>query len=378
MQLCSMEKLEQGMLGRVQQWQPCFDWIPRPLSCGQRYFLIFFSGHRRFADIASWMEWQGSVCPISIDLAISKTYGNLQDDSLWRQLIQARKVVGAHAAPPCETYTLARWIEVHDGPAPQPLRDMDSPWGKDGLTIQEVIQCFVGTQLMMKALALLLLTYCYGGSFTLEHPKGAEGREGRWTIWDSAMIKQLLLLPDVKRVDFVQGPLGQPFTKPTSILTGRLMDFAQELFKQYQPGWRPTEWLGGRESGGGGWKTAKAKAYPPRMCQVIAETHLRHAESMTEEGHEPDPEMLEQALLALSPGFDPYLWDAKGTEMTNDYWRGKFWFCLILLSSHMADVMWSEGQRLWSFSTHSATIAFGMCSHAGVWIGTRTEWNQKI
>ena len=102
------------------------------------------------------------------------------------------------------------------------------------------------------------------------------------------------------------------------------MDFAQELFKQYQPGWRPTEWLGGRESGGGGWKTAKAKAYPPRMCQVIAETHLRHAESMTEEGHEPDPEMLEQALLALSPGFDPYLWDAKGTEMTNDYWRGKF------------------------------------------------------
>ena len=328
MQLCSlnraMEKLEQGMLGRVQQWQPCFDWIPRPLSCGQRYFLIFFSGHRRFADIASWMEWQGSVCPISIDLAISKTYGNLQDDSLWRQLIQARKVVGAHAAPPCETYTLARWIEVHDGPAPQPLRDMDSPWGKDGLTIQEVIQCFVGTQLMMKALALLLLTYCYGGSFTLEHPKGAEGREGRWTIWDSAMIKQLLLLPDVKRVDFVQGPLGQPFTKPTSILTGRLMDFAQELFKQYQPGWRPTEWLGGRESGGGGWKTAKAKAYPPRMCQVIAETHLRHAESMTEEGHEPDPEMLEQALLALSPGFDPYLWDAKGTEMTNDYWRGKF------------------------------------------------------
>ena len=325
MHICNIDKaigdLEQGLLKRVQQWQPCFDWIPRPLACGQKYFLVFFSGHRRFADIASWMEWQGDVCPISVDLAVSKTHGNLLEDSLWRQLIAARKVTGAHAAPPCETYTLARWIEVCDGPAPRPLRDVNSPWGRDGLTVQEVIQCAVGTQLMLKALALLLMTYCHGGSFTLEHPKGNEGREGRWTIWDSALVKQLMLLADVQRVDFVQGPLGQPFTKPTSMLTGRLMDFARDLYKQYQPGWKPTEWLGGREKGNKGWKTSKAKAYPPRLCQVIAESHLRHARSLQEEGHEPDPELLAEAIAALSPGFDPYLCGAQGTEMAGDYWR---------------------------------------------------------
>jgi len=248
-------ELERGLLERVKHWQPCFDWIPRPMACGQKYFLILFSGHRRFADIASWMEWQGDVCPISIDLAIDQKYGSILDDALWRQLIVARKVVGAHAAPPCETYTLARWLEVLDGPAPRPLRDMLSPWGKDELTIQEVMQCFVGTQLIMKALALIVLTYCYGGSFTLEHPKGAEGREGRWRIWESAMVNQLLLAADVKRVDFVQGPLGQPFAKPTSMLTGRLMDFAQELFKQYQPGWRPTS----------GWEEEKARP-TPHVC----------------------------------------------------------------------------------------------------------------
>ena len=122
-------------------------------------------------------------------------------------------------------------------------------------------------------------------------------------------------------MDFVQGPLGQPFTKPTSMLTGRLMDFARELYKQYQPGWKPTEWLGGREKGSKGWKTSKAKAYPPRLCRVIAECHLRHAQSLQEEGHEPDPNLLAEAIAALSPGFDPYLCGAQGTEMAGDYWR---------------------------------------------------------
>ena len=113
-----------------------------------------------------------------MDLAIDQKFGNILDDVLWRRLIMARKVTGVHAAPPCETYTLARWIEVNDGPAPRPLRDMQSPWGKDDLTIQEVTQCFVGTLLMMKALSLMVLAYCYGASFSLEHPKGVEGREG--------------------------------------------------------------------------------------------------------------------------------------------------------------------------------------------------------
>ena len=71
------------------------------------------------------------------------------------------------------------------------------------------------------------------------------------------------------------------------------------------------EWLGGRES----------EAYPPRVCQVIAETHLRHASSLQEDGHEADPALLAQAVAALSPGYDPYLCDAKGTMMTNDYWK---------------------------------------------------------
>ena len=311
--------LEAFLLHQNMGWLPQFDWIPRPLSCGTKYFLVFFSGHRRFADIASWVTWQGDVQPLCVDLAIDPIYGNVLEDHLWRQLIAARRVVGAHAAPPCETYTLARWMEIPDAPAPRPLRDSFSPWGRDGLTLAEVQQCHVGTVLMFRALQLLLLTFCYGGSFSLEHPKGANNENGRWTIWDSAFVKQLLLLPRVQRIDFIQGPLGQPFTKPTSMLVGRLDNFAHKLFSHYQPHWRPSEWLGGKDSDGRAWKTAKAKAYPPLLCKVIAESHMEFAATLQSDGNDVTPSGLEKAVEALDPGYDPYLLHGRGTAMASDY-----------------------------------------------------------
>lgn len=314
MNLCSVNRavteLERGLLERVKHWQPCFDWIPRPMACGQKYFLILFSGHRRFADIASWMEWQGDVCPISIDLAIDQKYGSILDDALWRQLIVARKVVGAHAAPPCENYTLARWLEVLDGPAPRPLRDMLSPWGKDELTIQEVMQCFVGTQLIMKALALIVLTYCYGGSFTLEHPKGAEGREGRWTIWESAMVNQLGLT-------LCRARLGSHSPNPLPCsLAGSWTLRRSSSSSISQAGGRRV--AGRKRKRQGELANSKGKGLPP-TC--VPSDRGNSSQACQEDGHEADPALLAQAVAALSPGYDPYLCDAKGTMMTNDYWK---------------------------------------------------------
>ena len=103
MNVCSINRaaadLEADLLEKVQQWQPSFDWIPRPMATGQKYVLILFSGHRRHSDIASWLEWQGNIQPISVDLAIDQRFGNILDDVLWRRLIMAR----------------ARHIHWHDG-----------------------------------------------------------------------------------------------------------------------------------------------------------------------------------------------------------------------------------------------------------------------
>ena len=63
---------------------------------------------------------------------------------------------------------------------------------------------------------------------------------------------------NINRVDFLQGPLGQPFAKPTSILAGRVPALPGIIYGLYQPRWKPTERLGGKESNGTAWRTAKA------------------------------------------------------------------------------------------------------------------------
>ena len=49
----------------IKHWTPNYDWIPRPLVEDQLFFLIFFSGHRRWGDIASWLHGDGRVVPIA-------------------------------------------------------------------------------------------------------------------------------------------------------------------------------------------------------------------------------------------------------------------------------------------------------------------------
>lgn len=162
--------------------------------------------------------------------SILPSISNILKDDIWKRLIWARKVTGGHAGPPCETFSFARWLLLEDGQGPQPLRTTEAPWGRDNLSLKEVQQVVTGTKLMLQGIYLLLLIYLQGGSFSLEHPKGRDGQEGRWSIWESAFLKLLLLAGDVWRVDFLQGPLGQPFAKPTFIIAGRLPDLPQQLF----------------------------------------------------------------------------------------------------------------------------------------------------
>ena len=110
---CSdISALEQKIRNEVPMWRPNFDWIPRPLVQDQKYFLIFFSGHRRYGDIASWLHWDARLTPIAIDLAIDSVVGDVLENGLWQRLIVARKVAGGHGGPPCETYSAARWNQM--------------------------------------------------------------------------------------------------------------------------------------------------------------------------------------------------------------------------------------------------------------------------
>jgi len=311
--------VERKLLDRVQKWSPDPDWIPRGPAEGRRFFLIFFSGHRRFKDLATYIWWKSDLIPICLDVAIDAEVGNILQDSLWRSLIHARRVAGGHAGPPCETYSLARWLENENQLYPRPLRSCEQPWGLDGRTLRETRQWLMGNILMWRALSLLLLIYAYGGSFTLEHPKGCGGVNNKWTIWDSAFVKQLMLAGDIRLWTILQGPLGRPFAKPTNLLAARLEGLGEAIYKGYDKSWRPSMILGGKD--GHHWRTAQAKAYPPELCRILAEQHSSFAACQQAEGVTIEPEDLQAALEILANTYDPYMQNAKGTTMCSDYFH---------------------------------------------------------
>ena len=215
-------------------------------------------------------------------------------DSLWIRLIHARRVTGCHAAPPCETFTAARWLPAPEGLKPRPLRDSDFPWCKTFISLSEVAQCITGNLLMYKALFLVLLVHIHGGSTTLEHPRGDPSDARKWCIWDAAFLRELLLDRDFDLLPFLQGPLGRPFSKPTQLLVGRLKGLSTRIFEAYDHAWRPTQVLGGQTNGV--WNARQAKEYPVKLCEILAKAHIDYAEHLEYDEESSLPEDLPQAL----------------------------------------------------------------------------------
>ena len=72
-----MSNLECRLKDEIKLWTADFNWVPRPMATGEKFFLVFFSGHRRWGDISSWFHWEGTVTPVAIDLAVSKNHGDM-------------------------------------------------------------------------------------------------------------------------------------------------------------------------------------------------------------------------------------------------------------------------------------------------------------
>ena len=324
--------MESQVFHQAEDFKPNWDWVPPPLASNAKFYLLFFSGHRRWGDIACWATWEQEVYPVSIDTAVHEEKGNLHNTGFWIHLIASGLVVGAHGAPPCETYSLARWLKMYNDQGqligPRPLRDSKHPWGRPFLTMQEVRQMTAGCLLMAKTLQLLMMVYICGGCFTLEHPKGPCPGDEAWGIFCSGFIKRLKLLPEVTLITFLQGPLGVPYSKPTSILQARLPHLAPALYSAYDPAWKCTEVLGGFCNEQKTWRTNRAKVYPPLLCQILAQQTAWFSRNVKRLGQHVQVTDDDGFLEALAQPWDPYLEDSsKG--MLNDFQEAVFhWqFC---------------------------------------------------
>eukprot|EP00438_Fugacium_kawagutii_P005570 Skav228716 [mRNA] locus=scaffold1830:70352:79014:- [translate_table: standard] len=293
--VAELRLFETTQKAQAHAWTAAYDWVPRPFSQGQKYVLIIFSGHRRYADLGCWLAWTSDLQPICIDLAVDAQHGDAMNDHLWIQLIQARRVVAAHAGPPCETFSMARWIEQpHLDNAPRPLRDAGDPWGKTHRRLAEVMQCCTGGLLFIQALKLLLLTWMHGGAVSLEHPRGPLDCQVAW-------------------------PPGPMLGETDHLPLGAATRNDSRIYQAFEPRWRPSLQLGGLDAQGA-WRTMRAKAYPPRLREVMAAEIVNHYDHISEEGFDPMPAASESMLAALA-FWDPYLAESCATTMASDYHR---------------------------------------------------------
>ena len=144
--------------------------------------------------------------------------------------------VGAFgAAPPCETWSFARWIEYaqaminqsplaseefHNRQHPVPLRTADHPWGRTDLTPKEHRQVRTANVLLTYTIAFATLALFCGIGAWVEHPGLLPKHEthGAPSIWKLEPIQRLAQSPHCRRTQVLHSDFGGQSMKPTGLL----------------------------------------------------------------------------------------------------------------------------------------------------------------
>ena len=255
---------------------------PHPIQQQTYYIIHLYSGRRRYADLQWHLETMmrdgmQNIKVLSIDTAVHSAC-DVNEGTTWQHLYRLAEsglLLAIVLGPPCETWSAARHEAIYDAignvlPGPRPLRSDSRPWGLDGITPREFRQLRVGMRLLMRGLILSILTVFSGGAAVLEHPASSD-KEGRPSIWKTAIVHLLLQTGYFKRYTFAQWRYGSPGVKPTTFLFGGIPKLPQ-IMKSFEDATldKPTRPLLGRDPITGAFCTSAAKEYPDLMNKAIA------------------------------------------------------------------------------------------------------------
>ena len=294
---------------------------PAPRAFGvHRLVLHAFSGRRRPGDFQEFLEAIVSkhsgfvVHVVSVDIILNSTWGDVTSpdcQNYWFHGVKSKFVIGYLAGPPCETWSKAREHSLGDAPdvaadqrarGPRVLRTLDELWGQQCLAVREVLQVFVGNQLLLFSFRMMILLHATGAVGALEHPAPPSNPTSA-SIWRTEIAMLLSRLPGFERIDFAQGLLGAKSPKPTSILALRLPDLARQIRQGRVCDDLPQAASIGRDALGR-WQTSSLKEYPPAMCRALAASF---ASAIAHSTVDPD--------ISISPSF----WDKCADMVVSDY-----------------------------------------------------------
>ena len=236
-------------------------------------FYNFFSGHRRVGDLGDnltglFFEQNCVVFVENIDVGFGMQFDLVEKCVVDRlaTLIQSGTVDGAHAGPPCASWSGERFKR----PGPPPLRTRTYPWGLPAsqLSTKNRKKVEVANCLLMAGIIMLETISETGGSWTLEHP-GDPGRPPFPSIWALERLRQLGVQEGVKTISFPQCSFGLAAQKMTTLM-GRVSSFCPfDLPCRRQ---RHEQELCGLDESGA-FRTHIAQAYQSSMCLALAKCH---------------------------------------------------------------------------------------------------------
>ena len=255
---------------------------PRPIG-RERVILHAFSGRRRKGDYQWYLEQllssgqEGlSLYVVSLDIVIDSKYGNLADPDtrgFWLSHIFQGYVHGFLGGPPCCTFSKARAVAIDRAlhhRAPRPVRSADELWGFSSLALRELDAVLEGNILLSFCIEAIFALTMMTRQGLLEHPAEPEGEHAP-SIWKLPIIRLLLSMPNVQKVEFAQGLFGASSRKPTTLLAANSHDLIQTLRKWHITDDNPRATNIGKDESGQ-FRTAHLKEYPPALCAALAES----------------------------------------------------------------------------------------------------------
>ena len=256
--------------------------------------LDVFAGAERKSDVRDYLQ-QFCTADLSmreIDLARSPAH-DVTKDGLWASLLQEIRA-GLYnvviMTPPCNTWSRARFSNRR---GPRPVRNREWPWGFPWLERRLRDQCEQGNAFVRMTLEGCQAATEAGAWWLIEHPEDL----GRTSTGDvPASIFQLpelrSLAANCQATSFAlhQCHYGAATSKPTRLVTTlpAALGEPHQGWPQFDDrdgyrgplpascGHRHARQLIGRSSDGA-FATAASAAYPPKLCEHIAELIVRSA-----------------------------------------------------------------------------------------------------
>ena len=263
--------------------------IPRApaQATGTKYILYAYAGHRREGDVVEWTEFfnkkfSANIIMVTVDIVYEAELCDLRTEkskAFWLDAVKAGYFSALLGAPPCETWSAARFraLLLNDG-GPPPLRSLEEPWGLADGVLKHQKQVLVANDLLQVWITMMVAALFSDTPYLMEHPAPSRYISEAPSVWKLAELSWLEMLPSAKRHLIYQGLFGAPSAKPTVFFVHKLPQFEQILRSWQDPEAHPANWiqLSGKDQNGA-WKTTRAKAYPARLNAALVENVFRQA-----------------------------------------------------------------------------------------------------